>query len=259
MPLYEDCQKTLVVDGKIDSIPEDWEAIQVPRVNNQFCWARMWDAGVLSARNEKILYLDSDRMLPINFLEMVYDYVNDNVFLFTSMHFMMTRPLPIEVCKSLLQNTDIGQILADERAMGVLRYENRAIEPHHGSGKNVMSGSTAFTRSTYLRLGGVDSWYCGHGAFADTDFHMQAAVSGCKFHDLAVPELHYPHEKLDVSKTATSQQDIWLMSLDNFIYYCHKWKLPMILAESMASRCGIKHPNNYVSKRRKAMVDAKES
>ena len=35
-----------------------------------------------------------------------------------------------------------------------------------------MSGSVAFTKKTYIRLGGVDPWYRGHGAFADTDFSL---------------------------------------------------------------------------------------
>lgn len=255
MPLYEECQKTLVVDGKIDSIPYDWEAIQVPRIDNKFCWGRMWDAGVLTANNEKIVYLDSDRLLPTSFLELVNENVEDNLFIFTSRHFQMRSKPTIEQCKNSLQSESLADILCDPNMSSVLVYEERHGEPFHGPGKNVMSGSVAFTRSTYLNTGGVDQWYCGHGAFADTDFHMQAVSNGCAFLDLDVPELHFPHDKLNEDKTKLSDKELWRQSLDNFIYYCLKWSLPLVLAEDMASRGGIKRPSSYVNKKSKEIKE----
>ncbi len=259
MPLYENCQRTLVVDGKIDRIPEDWEALQVPRVDNKFCWGRMWDAGVCSANHEKIIYLDSDRLLPKNYLELVDQNLEDDVFIFTSLHFMMTRELTIDECKHILSNTTVEELMLDPSILGNLQYEVRNIEPFHGPGKNVMSGSTAFTRDTYLKLGGVDQWYCGHGAFADSDFHMQAAVNGCQFMDLSVPELHFPHHKMGDTKSPLKEKELWLLGLNNFIYYCDKWGLPMVLAESLAVRCGVKRPSSYVGKKLKEIKEfAKE-
>lgn len=255
MSLYEDCQKTLIVDGKIDKIPRDWEALQVPRIKNQFCWGRMWDAGVLSANNEKIVYLDSDRLLPATFLELVEANCQDDLFIFTSKHFQMKSKPTIEQCKATLQSESIADVLCDPVMSSLLVYEERHGDPFHGPGKNVMSGSVAFTRETYLRLGGVDQWYCGHGAFADTDFHMQAASNGCEFLDLDIPELHFPHDKLNNDNTKLSDKDLWKKSLDNFIYYCLKWELPLVLAEDMAARGGIKRPSNYVSKKSKEIKE----
>ncbi len=255
MPLYDSCQKMLIVDGKIDKIPQDWEAIQVPRINGKFCWGRMWDAGVGSALNDKIVYLDSDRFLPTNYLTLVNDKLKDDMFLFTSMHFMMVQNIPIEICKEILCNQTLADVLKDERSIGKLRYEIRHAVPHHGPGKNVMSGSTAFTKATYLRIGGVDHWYCGHGAFADSDFHMQAAVNECYFYDLEIPELHYPHSKEDKG-VELKDQELWLLGLDNFIYYCRKWKLSMTLAKSLAVRCGITKPDSYIIKKEKEFMEA---
>lgn len=246
MPLYSSSQKTLVVDGKIDKIPYDWEAIQVPRIKNKFCWAKMWDAGVFSSRFEKIVYLDSDRMLPTNYLELVNNSLKDDCFIFTSMHFNMLKEVDIDLCKSILQNKTFEEFISDEKTMGLVRYEERFIEPYHGPAKNVMSGSTAFTKKTYFKLGGVDHWYCGHGAYADSDFHMQASSNGCEFIDLKIPELHYIHNKVE-NKTVLKDKELWKLSLDNFIYYCDKWKLPFILAESLALRCGIDRPSLYIN------------
>jgi hypothetical protein len=255
MPLYDNCQKTLIVDGKIDQIPQDWEVVQVPRVDNNFCWGRMWDAGVCSAQFEKVIYLDSDRLLPKNYLQLIDENLEDDIFIFTSVHFMMKRELLIEECKRMLSYDTVEELMADSSILGTLQYEVRNIQPLHGPGKNVMSGSTAFKRSTYLNLGGVDQWYCGHGAFADSDFHMQATVAGCKFMDLSIPELHYPHHKFGENKNPLKEKELWLLGLNNFIYYCDKWGLPMVLAESLAARCGVKRPFSYVSKKLKEIKE----
>jgi len=253
MPGYEESQKTLVVDGKIDRIPEEWEAVQVPRIENKFCWGRMWDAGVCTAKHEKIIYLDSDRLLPKNYLQKVEKIVEDDVFVFTSKHFNMLSDTPVVTCQKFLN----GWIEINDREIaGKIRYEPRFQEPYHGPSKNVMSGSTAFTKKTYFRLGGVDHWYCGHGAYADSDFHMQASVGGCYFADLEIPELHYPHAKLSEDRSELDQHTLYRLGLDNFIYYCKKWNLPMALAENLAVRCGLKKPTRYIDKKVRALPNA---
>jgi hypothetical protein len=247
MELYPDCQKTLVVDGKSDIKPKGWDLVEVPRVNGKFCWGRMWDAGVLTARHEKVLYLDSDRLLPKRFLIEVAKHTVDDVFVYTSMHFMMSELLSPESCRKFLESQDLGTLLLCDEYMGRVKFDARGGEPHHGPGKNVMSGSTAFTRSTYLRVGGVDHWYCDHGAYADTDFHQQTAVAGCRFVDLGLPELHYPHAKLDKNMTEVDKNELKMLALDNFIYYCNKWRLPLTLAESLAVLTGLRSPARYVN------------
>jgi len=243
---YKDCQKTLVVDGKTNIVPEDFEVIQVPRTNNQFCWGRMWDAGVATARFRKILYLDSDRLLPSTYLRKVANVLDDRKFVFTSRHFMvLDRQIAKEECSELL-NSDFS-IFGDPRFSGKLRYEPRFQQPFPGPGKNVMSGNTAFTKETFYELGGVDHWYCGHGAYADTDFHMKAGKFGCEFIDLQEPELHCHHHKLDKSSNPLTTEELYRLSLDNFVYYIWKWDLPAVLAENLAYECrDLDKPREYV-------------
>ena len=249
MPLYDQCQKTLIVDGKIDIIPFDWNCVQVPRTKDGFCWARMWDAGVGTAIFDNILYLDSDRLLPKNLLQLIVNNIKDNVFLYTRHHFLMLEEVPLKECKKFISYPDVKTALSDINFIGKLKFDPRHGEPFHGPSKNVMSGSTAFTKNTYWKLGGVDHWYCGHGAYADSDFHMQASVAGCELIDLELLELHYPHFKLADNKSPISDEKLYQLSLDNFIYYCNKWKLPMILAERLASRCNIPNPSSYVKRK----------
>lgn len=259
MPLYKECQKTLVVDGLIDVVPNGWRAIEVPRARGKFCWGDMWDAGVATARHENIIYLDSDRFLPQDYLQLVEKYVEDDVFLFTSNHFMMKKELGLEECKEILRSSQDG-VLTDDHYLGSVRFEPRFEHPVHGPGKNVMSGSTAFTKKTYRRIGGVDPWYRGHGAFADTDFHFSAQMAGCKFVNLGLLELHYPHPKRGKDDKELGKMTLCKLGLNNFIYYCDKWQLPMILAENVAHECGLKRPAVYIQKKLKEIkVAAKES
>jgi hypothetical protein len=258
--IYQQCQKTLVVDGKIDYVPVDWQVVQVPRINSKFCWGRMWDAGVCSARYDKIVYLDSDRLLPPAFLESIHKKLTPDLFIYTSKHFAMLNECPLATCKKLLNARNFEDMLLKPEFFGKYKYEVRFGEPYHGPSKNVMSGSVGFTKKTYNRLGGVDHWYCGHGAYADSDFHMQAAIGECKFLDLNMPELHFPHNKLSDSNVKLDKKSLHRLGLDNFIYYCNKWGLPMTLAEGLAVRCGLVRPSVYVDKRlRTIKADAKES
>lgn len=255
MPLYADAQKTLVVDGCAERVFPGWETIQVPRLSGRFCWGRMWDAGVLSARNETVVYLDSDRLLPSCFLEKVQEHMAENTFVFTSNHYLMHKVLPTSLCKEFLEGSD-DSYFTDQRFVGALQYDPRFRDPVHGPGKNVMSGSTAFTRQTYLRMGGVDHWYCGHGAYADTDFHYQVAQSGCRFIDLWLKELHYPHAKNDITGKALQNDKLKLLALDNLIYYCDKWQLSPAFAANVAMKSKVTSPNKYVAERQKLLRES---
>ena len=253
MPLYDQCQKTLVVDGRNNYWPDGWLIVEVPRLDG-FCWASMWDAGVSVARHPVILYLDSDRLWPSNLLQEIVDKIDDGKFLFTTHHFLMSKELPIEKCKEFLRTfADDSASLTRPPYLGNVKFDPRFSNCSHRPGKNVMSGGTAFTKSTYLRLGGVDGWYCGHGAYADTDFHFTAQLGGCEFVDLRLPELHWPHPKLNDKGQPLDQMALHKLSLDNYIYYCKKWRLPMAMAESLASDIGIKRPDVYVAKRAKEL------
>lgn len=243
MELYSECQKILVVDGQCDLNLPDWLIVEVSRNDGKFCWANMWNSGVGAAHFDKIVYLDCDRLLPKSYLRLVNDCLEDDTFVFTSMHFNLLEFLSPELCYEVLKGSK-GRFLENEIS-GKIQYEPRAIWPVHGAGKNVMSGSTAFTKSTYRRLGGVDPWYCGHGAFADSDFHMTAYRAGCKFVDLGLTELHLPHYKLTQNGDPISWQKLWKLSLRNFIYYCWKWDLNISLAEEMAEKSGIDYGYVY--------------
>jgi len=83
MDLYEHCQKTLVVDGKSNVWPNDWMVIEVPRKGKYHSWKEMWDIGVSTASNDTVLYLESDRVLPTDYLLTILENIKDNKILYS--------------------------------------------------------------------------------------------------------------------------------------------------------------------------------
>jgi hypothetical protein len=249
MPGYLEAQKTLVVDGCMEGHrPQDWGIVEVPRFDNKFSWGNMWDAGVGSAAFDIVLYLDSDRLFPPDFLNRIVKSIEKDTFLFTSQHFMILEDMSVEKCKMFLRKASIEGVLMDDDYFGKLQYDPRWPEPIHGPGKNVMSGGTAFLKETYYKAGPVDPWYCGHGAYADVDYHYQAKLAGCKFLDLRVPELHYHHDKKDDGKKL-DERSIRLKGLNNFIYYVWKWGLSTKYAENLAHNLSMLDSRDYISKK----------
>lgn len=250
MPFYKECQKTLVVDGRCNLVLEDFEVIEIPRISYNFNWSRAWNAGVYTAKYPVIWYLDSDRLLPPQYIQMLKNYVKEDVFVFTSNHYLMLSEISPELCRDFVYREQREGILAEESFLGKIKYETRYLTPTHFPGKNVMSGNTAFLKSTFEKLGGVDKWYEGHGAFADNDFHSTASMNGCKFVDLKVPELHYYHEKRE-DEQALSDKELKKLSLDNYIYYCVKWNIPPNYPTVVAANIEIEDPTKYVRKKMK--------
>lgn len=252
MPLYGECQKLLVVDGEAKFIPQGWLSIEVPRTKRGFCWANMWEAGVSNAAFDKVLYLDSDRLLPTVLLQRMSEAIVDGVFVFTSNHYMLKKVLPPVALQEFLKSDDPVDLVRPP-FLGNVVLDRRRELPKHRFGKNVMSGCTGFTKRTYGKAGGVDPWYCGHGAFADTDFHLAAHRAGCKFVDLGLRELHYPHHKLSDSGNPHTRIALQRMGLDNFVYYCRKWGISQKFAYNLACLIGIPKADTYVKGKWRAL------
>ena len=70
---------------------------------------------------------------------------------------------------------------------------------------------------------------------------------------MGIPELHYPHTKNDQDGKIIDYDKLKMMSLDNFIYYCIKWGLPLTLAENVAVKSKIKDPKKYIAEKSKLL------
>tara|TARA_Y100000034_G_scaffold42710_2_gene52293 strand:- start:15351 stop:16190 length:840 start_codon:yes stop_codon:yes gene_type:complete len=250
MPLYDKCQKILVLDGELNVDFEELEVVPLNR-DGEFVWADAWMAGVNHSKHEKILYLDSDRLLPLSYLERIEPLIQDNRFIYTSNLFTLCLWPGKGVVDTLLSMTpaEARKELSDLRK-GMIIDDPRFKIPVPRHGKNPMSGNTAFTKTTFIDSGGVDPWYKGHGAFADSDYFMQMYDLNADFYDVEdIVELHFGHTKKNEEGKSLSDRELGLLSLDNFIHYCKKWGISRQRAIDVAKSWRIQEPDKYVYRR----------
>lgn len=251
MPLYDKCQKILVLDGELNVDFEELEVVSLNRGEKNFNWSQAWWAGVLASKNDKILYLDSDRLLPLNYLERIEPLIEDNKIVYTSNMFTLCLWPGKGTVDSFLEMTpdEVREELRDLKE-GMIMDDTKFKAPVPRHGKNPMSGNTAFTKDTFINSGGVDPWYQGHGAFADSDFFMQMYKAGAEFVDVEdAVELHFGHTKKDEGGKNISGRELGLLSLDNFIYYCKKWRISKQRPIEVAKSWRIENPDKYVIRR----------
>lgn len=245
---YTECQKILVVDGLANIRPDGFEIAEMDRGTGQFNWSRAWKTGVERSKFQNILYLDSDRIFPKHYLSEVKRALHDDpeCFVYTPNLFTIQQYPGTDVIDELLSLNP--EDIKKKRYKGIV-FEPRFTKPVHFPGKNAMSGSVAFSKDTYRLSGGVDPWYEGHGAFADSDFFMQTVRKNFRFFVLPnIPELHFGHTKRDGNNNIVSDKELRLEGLHNFIYYCSKWGIgfdkPLIVAKNI----GVPSPEEYIAK-----------
>lgn len=223
---WDECDKILLVDGEPNLHPEGFRVEKVERNSGKFRWSSMWEAGVSLARREKLLYLDSDRVFPRRYLRELISFVKDNNFVFTDSLFGMKSACSDDQIIPLLDEFTAEDLRTSySYRKDIFDYDPRFALPLNGPGKGAMSGSVGFTRMGYSQSGGVDPWFEGHGAYADTDFQKQCHEKGFQFVSLALQEIHLWHPKLWESGEELTRRDLEILSLNNWIYHAKKWNL----------------------------------
>jgi len=243
---YDECQKILVVDGLTNVQPDGFDVVEMTR-SAGFNWSRAWQTGVDHSKFDNILYLDCDRLFPKNYLLEIQKALQESpdCFVYTPNLFTIRKYPGEQTIDEILAShpEDIKKNNFD----GCIMYEPRFTHPVHFPGKNAMSGSVAFAKDTFLRSGGVDSWYEGHGAFADSDFFMQTVRKGLRFYVLPdLVELHFGHTKRDESNNIISDGELKMQGLYNFIYYCKKWGIGFEKAIIVAKNIGVPNPQLHL-------------
>lgn len=211
MELYDECQKILCVDGETNVNPKDFEIVNVKRPRKLFNWAAAWEAGITTSKFENILYLDSDRILPIDYLTKLKPLIKDNRFVYSKQLIRMLKNYNTEEIKQI-RDGGKAEFAIDHRL------------PHPPNtkivslGKNPMSGNTAFTKKTYKTTGGIDPFYEGWG-YPDTDYYMRTLQ--CEFVTIDCTEIHLLHPY------AAETKDLKLMNLWNAARFAQKFNMEL--------------------------------
>lgn len=211
MELYEDCQKILCVDGDCDPV-EGFQIVNIKRPNKYYNWSSAWEQGVQAADFDNILYIDADRVLPVDYLTTLLEMYGDKTFVFPEKVANLNQPVDTSLLREIREDSNSFE--------GYYDLETRATDLSNCIGrKNPMSGCVGFTKQTYFDSGKVDPYYEGWG-YPDTDYFMQTFNLGFQFKKVPCVELHIHHSN-DIRKGKG------LMNLWNGVRFCRKWDLPI--------------------------------
>jgi len=210
-PEFENCQKILCSDGKSNFHPQNFTVLEVERpITGLYCWANMWDTAVEESENENILYIDSDRILPVNGLSTVIKSIKPNVFSFPKNLYSFKNKQETNKVKNVRDNFkhNIDLLFPDQRIWSSAWDAVRR--------KNPMSGCVAFSKTTFLKSGGLDKMYQGWG-YPDTDYFEKITRIKMKVEPMNMTELHL-HHTYSVNKRRLKLMNLW-----NGCLFCKKW------------------------------------
>ena len=156
------------------------------------------------ARFEKIIVLESDRILPKNYFKETIKQLKEGIQITT------------QTMKKLKNDVSNEEIESDKFEF---QFEHRAMNNQTGM-RNMWSGNTAFMKSDFIKAGRIDEEYVGYG-WTDTDMCLTMKKAGIKSFFKDEIELHLWHPALTYGKADQKKQFI-----DNGIKFCGKWKQP---------------------------------
>lgn len=174
--------------------------------------------GIDKTTSDKIIVLESDRILHPGYFEAVVSQLHDGIQITTSKMQKLTREC------------------SDDEILGCtcpFNWEYRSPE-NEMCVRNMWSGNTAFMKSDYYKSGRMDESYIGYG-WADSDMTLTMESHGVKSIYRDEIEIHLWHEPMTYG-TADQKK----LFIDNGIRFCRKWDkpYPQLLREEMVNYRG---------------------
>lgn len=215
LDVIQESELVLVCQDKCDPVPNDFyshqhfnlelENMHLPFVTN---------FGVEKASADKLIILESDRVLPTGYFATVIDQLQEGLQITTR---IMKRP---------------QQPLTDEELEGEceFRKERRSEKITLGE-RNMWSGNTALMKSDYYKAGKMDEFYKGYG-WADCDMTLTMEAAGIKSIYRDETEIHLWHEARTYGDGNQKR-----MFVENGLHFCKKWdrSLPIWFREDVSN------------------------
>lgn len=163
--------------------------------------ARMINCGVRNCLSDKVVVLESDRILPKNYFEIIEQELKPKISI---------------TCRDMKKLK--SQVSDDEIRQEQFEYndENRS-ESNHIGVRNMWSGNTAFWKNDFFEADLMDEGYVGYG-WADSDMTNKMNEIGVKSVFRPETELHLWHPSQTYGKTNQKR-----LFINNGIRYCKKW------------------------------------
>jgi predicted glycosyltransferase involved in capsule biosynthesis len=159
--------------------------------------------GVKLAETDKVIILESDRLLPAGYFKSVINDLREGV------------SITCRNMKKLTQPTTDDQIRS-----GVFEHKLESRDQNNQIGvRNMWSGNTAIWRPDYYKAGKMDEAYIGYG-WADSDMTNRMHQAGVQSIYRDEIELHLWHPSATYGEGDQKQ-----MFIDNGLRYCKKWNV----------------------------------
>ena len=184
--------------GRWDHFDMKVECMQLPALSN---------FGVEKAVADKIILLESDRILPAGYFEKAVGDLQSGYQITTQNMWKLLGPTSDEKIKQ-----------------GDFRHkdEHRSKSAQIGM-RSMWSGNTAFMKKDFYKAGRMDEEYKGYG-WADNDMTLTMETNGVQsvFQE-GVLELHLWHPPA----TYDGGKDSKLLFIENGLRFCKKWNKPI--------------------------------
>ena len=180
------------------------ECMMLPKVTNR---------GIELCESDKIIILESDRILPQGYFHDVIADIREGVMITTDKMHHLIKPA-----------TDY------QIEHNTYEYKDEARTQVNNIGqRNMWSGNTAIHKADFYKVGRMDENYVGYG-WADSDMTNQMSKLGIKSIFRDEIELHLWHPK--ASYGTGDQKKLFV---DNGVYFCKKWSIdyPIWLREEI--------------------------
>lgn len=173
----------------------DLEEMMLPKVTN---------FGVSCAKTDKIIILESDRILPKSYFARVISILKPKISISTQFMRKLIAPYSDEQIRT-------GQHEG--------KQEYRSVTNEIGC-RNMWSGNTAIWKSDFMEADMMDENYIGYG-WADTDMCNRMKEIGVENFWLDEVEYHLWHPSATYG--ISDQKELFIR---NGIRYCQKWNVP---------------------------------
>jgi hypothetical protein len=187
--------------------------------------------GVDNSDEEKIIILESDRILPPGYFKNTIDSMKPGVVTSPKQMIKLSEDVDDNTIEFLVNNVHDRK---DSLNYTHIRHHEDRSDTNKMGQKNVFSGNTAIMKSDYIKAGKMDESYIGHG-WADTDMTDTVIKAGMEIQFIPdVMEIHLFHEL----KTYATVNYLGDRFVENGLYYCKKWNLmrPAVLIEGLKKK-----------------------
>jgi hypothetical protein len=183
------------------------ECMQLPVLTN---------FGVEKASCDKIIVLESDRILPKGYFAEVIDQLEEGIQITTKDMIKFTKHFTDEEIQTGQWKSGLWNPSRPDEADVDYKEEHRSNTNEIGL-RNMWSGNTAFMKSDFEKAGRMDESYKGYG-WADSDMTYAMEAVGVKSVYRYELEFHLWHPPATYGEGDQKQ-----MFIDNGIRFCNKW------------------------------------